>query len=177
MKDLFGSDVEPVVRKAAVLSACGLYRYRLERTWDDALAPALFVMLNPSTADATVDDPTVRRCIGFARSWGCGGVVVVNLFAFRATDPAALLSAADPVGPDNFRHVIDAIEVDKPAKVVCAWGAHRLPPMGNEMVARIRMTGRELHCLGMTMAGCPRHPLYVPASADLVPFKVEVLRP
>src|SRR5262249_14212908 len=97
------------VRRAAVISDCGRYRYSLTRRWGDAAEPrALFVMLNPSTADAEQDDPTIRRCIGFAKAWGMGSLEVVNLYALRATDPAALLSAPDPIGPKNDTMITSA---------------------------------------------------------------------
>src|SRR5262245_19133112 len=95
--------------KEALISPCGLYRYWLTRTWDNSLRRVCWVMLNPSTADAEQDDPTIRRCVGFARSWGAGGIIVVNLFAFRASDPKALLRAADPVGPDNDGHILKSV--------------------------------------------------------------------
>lgn len=85
----------------AHLSACGAYRYALRRTWDPARPAALFVGLNPSTADAERDDPTTRRCVRFARDWGFGGLLVGNLFAYRATRPRDLRAAAEPVGPEN----------------------------------------------------------------------------
>ena len=86
---------------AAVLSPCGAYRYLLTRRFGPGKKLATFVMLNPSTADAERDDATIRKCVGFARSWGCAGLQVVNLFAFRATDPTDLRMADDPVGPEN----------------------------------------------------------------------------
>ena len=88
-------------KNAAAFSPDRRYRYTLRRQWDDALPYCLFVMLNPSTADATQDDPTIRRCIGFTKAWGFGGLLVGNLFALRSTDPAALYHADDPVGPEN----------------------------------------------------------------------------
>jgi hypothetical protein len=104
----------------AELSPCRRYRYRLWRRWSDG--PVVnFVMLNPSTADAEQDDPTVRRCVGFAKSWGAGGLVVTNLYALRSTDPKALWTADDPVGPENAFHLgSGALGADT---VVCAWGA------------------------------------------------------
>src|SRR5712664_2208515 len=89
-----------IVRSAG-FSCCGLYRYWLRRHWDAELPPVCFVMLNPSTADAERDDPTIRRCCGFSRRWGYGGIVVVNLYAFRTSDPCCLRNAVHPVGPEN----------------------------------------------------------------------------
>lgn len=89
----------------AVFSPCQRYRYWLERRFSEGDGTAVFVMLNPSTATAETNDPTIRRCIGFARSWGCDYLVVVNIFAFRATDPKVMKAEADPVGSDNDRHL------------------------------------------------------------------------
>src|SRR5262245_13227298 len=107
-------------QSSAELSPCGRYRYALTRTWGDPKKVVCWVMLNPSTADADQDDPTIRRCLGFSRAWGAGGLVVVNLFALRATDPDQLRIAADPVGPDNDSHLSTAAFG---RLVVAAWGA------------------------------------------------------
>lgn len=153
----------------AVLSPCALYRYRLGRTWDETLRPAVFVMLNPSTADAARDDPTIRRCVGFAKSWGCGGIVVVNLYGWRSADSRALRAAADPVGPDNDRHIRAAAEQGHP--VVAAWGSVGKP---ESRVRRVREllaeVGVPVKCLGLTKFGGPRHPLYVRADAALLDY-------
>lgn len=169
MTDLF--DAGPT--SSAVISDCGQYRYRLTRTWDDTLRPACFVMLNPSTADAGKDDPTIRRCVGFARSWGCGGIVVVNLFAFRATDPAELLKCPDPVGPDSWVWLesvaMEAVLQRSP--VVAAWGVHgALRGRSREVADLFRRLGSPMSCLGVTKDGHPRHPLYVRADAALIPL-------
>lgn len=104
--DLFGGGME----KSAIISPCGQYRYRLERAWDRSFPAAVFVCLNPSIADATLDDPTLRKCVGFARRWGCGHLVLVNLFALRATDPREMKRHPSPVGPDNDRHIQEAVQ-------------------------------------------------------------------
>ncbi len=136
--------------------AQGPYRYRLWRRWG-AAPSALFVMLNPSTADATDDDPTIRRCIGFARRWRCGGVEVVNLYALRATDPRDLWRHRAPVGPRNDAILAEAIATS--AVPVVAWGRH-----GTDRAARVveLAAGRPLQCLAQNGDGSPRHPLYVP---------------
>ncbi|QNB08394.1 DUF1643 domain-containing protein [Herbaspirillum frisingense] len=158
---------------SAIISECGRYRYRLERDEGDVLAtrgPALFIMLNPSTADAAEDDPTIRRCRSFARSWGCRGIVVANLYALRATDPRQLWLHSDPVGPENDLHLQRvAIEHDL---VVCAWGVNARP----DRVATVREIfgahGTRLMCLGVTeRGGVPRHPLYVPSAQPLVEWR------
>lgn len=169
MRTLFGDEAASDAIGAATLSGCGTFRYQLTRTWDAALRPAAFVMLNPSTADATADDPTVRRCVGFARAWGCGGIEVVNLFAFRSPNPSDLLSAADPVGPENDGYVRRAAEQCRP--VVAAWGASFPPgPRVGAVLDILARVGVPLMCLGVTKGGHPRHPLYVPAVAKLVPY-------
>jgi hypothetical protein len=145
------------VRGTATFDVTGRYRYRLGRWWGPGPRVA-FVMLNPNTADAVRDDPTIRRCVAFAKSWGCGSADVVNLFARRARDPRQLARAVDPVGPDNDRHLRRALrEADL---VVCAWGAS---PLARSRAAELPpiLGGRPLRCLGLTKQGAPRHPLYL----------------
>lgn len=164
-------EVEPAMRRDAVISPCGGYRYQLSRTWSQAGPSAVFVMLNPSTADATADDPTIRRCIGFARSWGCGGLVVVNLYAWRATDPAELRQAKDPIGPENDSHLaaVSAYAAQQDAPLVAAWGAHAR----EERIARaVALTGmHRLTALALTKSGQPAHPLYLRAGLAPAPWK------
>ena len=115
------------IKRDAVFSPDGLYRYALDRWWGSAFGFCLFIMLNPSAADAKVDDPTVRRCIGFAREWGFNRLRVINLFSWCATDPAELRSATDPIGTHNDAIIeAEARRVDRlgHATAVCAWGAH-----------------------------------------------------
>lgn len=157
---------------AAVLSEDGQYRYLLTRVWDRARKPLVVVMLNPSTADAFVDDPTIRRLAGpngFARRNGAGGVVVVNLFALRSTDPRALLHHEDPVGWYNDAFIRQAS--DMADTVVCAWGAAGIQDDRGPRVVKA-LTARQvpLMCLGMTSTGQPRHPLYVPGIAAFEPY-------
>lgn len=157
----------------AHLSDCGTYRYRLTREWGGGrLLP--FVMLNPSTADASVDDPTIRRCMGFARRENAGGIVVVNLYGLRATDPVELRRCADPFGPDN-RPSIKALgeyAFLSGMPVVCAWGTGGWVKSANrDTIHLLRSTGASLVCLGMTKDGHPKHPLYIKASQPLVPFE------
>lgn len=152
----------------AVISACGRYRYRLSRRWGSG-PYLLFVMLNPSTADATQDDRTIRRCIRFAKDHHYDGIEVVNLYAFRATDPLDLKAAGYPVGPDNDSHILAAIQG---AGAVCvAWGDRaRGLARPDEVLALLRSTGRALNCLSITKHGLPAHPLMLPASCRLAPF-------
>ena len=146
----------------AIISDCGFYRYRLERVWGDGPA-ATFCMLNPSTADAALDDPTIRRCIDFARREDCGRLIVVNLHAWRATKPAELRLAADPVGPLNREHLLAAAE-ETEGPLIAAWGGWGPPETG---AAAAELFGPRLQCLGMTQDGRPRHPLYLRKDAEL----------
>jgi hypothetical protein len=148
------------------------YRYRLWRRWD-ALRPCVaFCMLNPSMADEHSNDPTIRRCIGFARDWGYGGVEIVNLFALRATDPRELRDARDPIGRRNDAYVIEAAQ--RSAAVVLAWGVHgTFRARGAEALALLSPRARLL-ALGWTRAGEPRHPLYL--RRDVRPIDVAVDR-
>ena len=124
--------------------------------------PAVFVMLNPSTADANADDPTIRRCRGFAKAWECAGLLVINLYALRATDPTELGGPVDPVGPENDEHISAALY--RAGLVVCAWGATPAPRKSFRVERILRLAqdaGRPLHALGTTKHGDPRHPLYL----------------
>jgi hypothetical protein len=143
--------------RAALISRCGKYRYTLTRIWDSKLQVIYFVMLNPSTATAEVDDATIRRCIGFAKLQGAGGIIVVNMFAFRATLPNDLWLAADPVGPDNDTHIL-AIPED--AMVIAAWGMQTHILFRQRRREMLELLGeRPLWCLGVTASGEPRHPV------------------
>lgn len=155
-----------------VISDCGSYRYLLTRQVGPGERTAVFIMLNPSTADATSDDPTIRRCIGFARKWGCGRLAVLNLFAFRATDPCEMKRAADPVGPENRewfeRTLIDDLSI---GPVVCGWGVHgEFMDQDRAVLSWLAEIGIQPMALGLSKDGHPRHPLYLPGDAELVPF-------
>lgn len=151
---------------SAVMSDCGLYRYRLDRRWSDGPTMA-FIMLNPSTADAEHDDPTIRRCLGFARREGCGALVVVNLYSLRATKPRDLWSKGNATRIGGPRSEIEFHRAIVGAStVVAAWGAD---PRGADHWIRHKY-GQSLKCLGKTKDGHPRHPLYVRADAPLIPL-------
>lgn len=173
MSTLFGSPATPEA-SGAVLSDDGVYRYRLWRRWGNG--PAMtFIMLNPS-ADAHVDDPTIRRCVGFARRARCEAIEVVNLFAYRATKPVDLHHAHEPRGKMNAYHVRWAIEASD-GPVVAAWGAwfasnrrHGAPLSRIAPESIAHDVGKQLWCLGRTKSGAPRHPLYVPADTPLEVF-------
>jgi hypothetical protein len=130
-------------------------------------------MLNPSTADDTRDDPTIRRCVAFSKAWGYPGLIVVNLYALRATNPTQLWTAADPIGPRNDTTLQEVMDTAS-GKVVAAWGAHARPTR----VARLRdLTTVPMWCLGTTKAGAPRHPLYVSGHATLKLWMPDLSRP
>lgn len=153
-------DLLAQIDRDAMISLDGVYRYRLSRTWDGRKIPLVWIMLNPSTADALLDDPTIRRCMSFSKRDGAGGIEVVNLFAFRAADPKALSVAADPIGPDNDRWIKEILSPH--SRAICAWGGH-----GNyrgraiDVTRRLHESGLRLQCLGITANGQPMHPLYI----------------
>lgn len=158
-----------MITRSATISPCGRYRYTLERGWSSNL-PLTFVMLNPSTADASEDDPTIRRCIAFARRENAGGIVVVNLFALRATEPRVLQSVEDPFGSDNHM-VLDGVLAAR-NRIVCAWGAQPIAYEPSVVFRRLAsVKGVQLSCLGRTMGGYPRHPLYLRADQPLEVFE------
>ena len=153
------------MRRSAVLSRDGRYRYALRRTWDADKPCVLFVGLNPSTADHRVDDPTIRRCIQFALDWGFGRLAVANLFALRSTSPRALRHASDPIGPRNdawVRRLVCESQV-----VVAAWGNYGAFRGRDREVAAMLPAPK---CLATTMRGYPRHPLYLPRETTLCDF-------
>lgn len=159
------------MKTGAIFSDDTVYRYALWRVWDDSLPLVLFVMLNPSTADAELDDPTIRRVVGFAKAWGYGGAVVVNLFGFRATSPKVLKTAADPVGPDNDRYIREFCPPGTP--VICAWSQDgSFKNRGNEVYGLIRECGGVPYYLKLTKAE-PWHPLYLPASLTPILYERE----
>lgn len=166
-------DAPPTMARAARISDNGLYRYALLRRWAASGPVATFVMLNPSTADAYVDDPTIRRCIGFARTWGCGAVHVLNLYAYRATKPADLWLADDPVGPANDRYLSRHVLASRIRRdpFVVAWGAHARPDRVAHFVDMLGVRKDHLTCLGTTRSGAPRHPLYIPGDTPLRPWE------
>jgi hypothetical protein len=157
----------PLIRKHAYLSDCGTYRYRLTRHWDKDAAPLTFVMLNPSTADADLDDPTIRRCMGFAKREGAGGIVVVNLYAFRATDPRNLPIGGERIGPENEAYLYEAIMGASGRPIVCAWGTKG---NGSFFVQWAKGYGANLMALGITKEGLPKHPLYIASNAPLIRY-------
>lgn len=147
---------------SAIFSPCRTWRYTLERIWwpQDQHWVA-FIGLNPSTADEVQDDPTVRRCIGFAKSWGFGRMLMLNIFAYRATLPRDLRAAQDPVGPMNDTWLIGSTK--RASLVVAAWGTHGVYQNRHQNILKIfQNAGTTLHCLRVTKDGLPGHPLYLP---------------
>ena len=159
---------------SAVLSPCGTYRYRLSRNFGMVgVDTCCFIMLNPSTADAEQDDPTIRRCIGYAKALGCGELTVVNLFAYRSTDPRALYGMSKPmaIGPENDRHIAEACNAS--GVVICAWGNHgNLFNRSDEVLKVIRaQQGVRPMALKVSKTGQPGHPLYLKSDARPVAFQ------
>lgn len=159
-----------------VFSECRNYRYTLWRPpLDNARvhqdAPAVFVMLNPSTADEVQDDPTVRRCRGYSKDWGHNGTVVLNLYAYRSTDPNALKVVDDPVGPRNDDWL--RIVAERYKRIVCAWGAHASTERVKQFASIAQSCGAELLCLGQNKDGSPKHPLYLRKDAPLQSWRVD----
>jgi hypothetical protein len=161
-----------LLERDAVISECGMYRYQLSRRWADGPV-ATFIMLNPSTADALVDDATIRKCMGFARKWGMGGIMVGNLFAFRATKPADMRKALDPVGPENETHLErichEAGASGNGGIVICAWGANgSFIGQDQTFLGWCERWLIKPKALRLTSKGMPEHPLYVPYDVNPV---------
>ena len=147
-------------QSTAVYSDCERYRYLLTRTWNGARGKALFVMLNPSTATETQNDPTVERCERRARALGFGAFRVTNIFAFRATEPKVMRAQDDPVGPQNDAAITESLAWAD--QIICAWGAHGAHlGRGAAVEALLRGAQKPLFHLGLTKAGAPKHPLYI----------------
>lgn len=164
------------VKAGATFSDDMIYRYSLTRDWDESLPRVLWVMLNPSTASHLEDDPTVRKCQGYARRWGYGAITVCNIFALRSTDPRGLKQAhergVDPRGLYNW-DTIHLRAVDRrTALVVAAWGAHgAFLTQGPRVATHLRrLVAKKLHVLGLTKDGHPRHPLYLPNAVEPIPW-------
>ncbi len=157
--------------RSATISDDGLYRYDLTRTWGPG-PRALWVLLNPSVADALKDDPTTTRCIGFSRREGCGSLTLVNLYAYRATKPRELRQVDDPVGGYRNRATIEQwLQDPSTSFVVAGWGATRVDPDAVLAMQRlVREAGHSFVCLGTTKSGAPRHPLYLKTEAPFIPW-------
>ncbi len=166
-------------QRSAVFSECRSYRYTLTIVWDPQQPLCQFIGLNPSTADEIKDDPTIRRCKDFARTWGCGGLVMTNLFAFRATLPKVMKAHPQPIGeplPEgtnphiqnynwNDYHLLNCW--NRSSIVVAAWGKD-----GNYLDRAAAVTNwiKGMKCLGKNGDGTPKHPLYIAKSTQLIDF-------
>ncbi len=137
----------------------GDYRYLLWREWDSSSKTVSFIMLNPSRADAEVNDPTITRCINFASSWGYGRLEVVNLFAYRTPHPSLLKQVAEPIGKDNDRYILETAQHSD--RLILAWGNHGTWLQQDLYVLELLKNHTHLYCFGVTKKGCPRHPLYL----------------
>lgn len=164
---------------SAVISPCGLYRWVLGRTtkvWNIKAGrkkgTILWVMLNPSTADAEIPDPTITRVIDFSRNFGYLDLQVVNLYAFRTTFPVELWEAEDPVGAENDRWVHEAAR--RASLVVVAWGGNAKPDRVAQVVELLRVDNPIVYCLGTNQDGSPRHPLYLSKKTVLEPWDLPV---
>ena len=157
------------MHRTAVISDDGKYRYTLERDWEEGSSRCVFIMLNPSTADDRVDDPTVRRCIAYAKRFGCYGLTILNLFAYRSTDPKALLKVKNPIGPANNEWLEAAFQVLEKSIVIFAWGAgaNKYQDRVKEVEMLAEANGISPSVLGLTKRGYPIHPLYQPKDAQL----------
>ena len=159
----------------AFFSSCNTWRYWLTRRWENNGRILVFCMLNPSIADATIDDPTVARCIERAKRLGYGGLVVVNLFALVSTDPRQLRQAADPVGPMNDTILDIVARSPSNTQIVCAWGMHgNIHGRAHQVLSRFKAAGKPLHVLKLTKSGMPTHPLYLPYDLAPIPWNPEV---
>ena len=153
------------MKRDAEFSSCGSYRYSLSRIWDESLSAVLFIMLNPSSADGTKDDPSIRRCISYAKDWGFGSLFVGNLFALKSTKPTGLLESTNPEGPENLKYLLKLSSHCK--MIVCAWGNGTI--LKKLSANSPKNLNRKLHCLKLSLDGIPCHPLYLPK--DLKPIE------
>ena len=154
------------MEKSAILSADRKYRYVLTRIWDETKPTVVFIGLNPSTADEEVDDKTIRKCIGYAKRWGYGKLIMANLFAFRSTDPSLLKRVEDPVGPDNDSYIQKCVSESN--LVIACWGNHgKLLNRDKVLMGSLP----NLVCLKRNKNGTPHHPLYLSKDITPMPYK------
>lgn len=158
-----------LLERTATISDCGRYRYLLTRTWGEG-SRCLFIMLNPSTADGEQDDNTIRRCVSFAKREGAGSLAVVNLMAYRSTDPDLLPEDDEALGPEN-RSYLEREMAACDGPIIAAWGSHKAADRYIPLVRDILSgAGREISCLKLSTRGRPYHPLYVKGDSPLLPF-------
>lgn len=164
--DLLPEEIDSL-DSGALFSPCRRWRYLLWRRWNLEGDLAVFIGLNPSTADELTDDPTIRRCIGFAKSWGYGALWMLNAYAWRATNPAEMRAqGANAIGPRNNEYIFEAaLYADM---VIAAWGVHCDDVRERQVAQCVEAAGKPLRVLGLTKEGHPKHPLYLPG--NLQPF-------
>ena len=155
------------MEKGAVISECQNYRYSLLRIWDESKPLIGFIGLNPSTADHREDDKTISRCIKFADSWGAGGFYMMNLFAYRATSPADMKKANEPIGQENDKYLLEL--KNKVEKIVLCWGNGGLHQGRSKQV--LELLQNDLYCIVTNKSGEPKHPLYIKGNAELTIYK------
>lgn len=157
------------ISTSAILSPDRQYRYTLWRLWDRSKPALMVIGLNPSTADEDTNDPTIRRCINFAKSWNFGGLCMVNLFAYRATAPEQMMNAIiDPVGERTDELILKS--VDQVGMILAAWGGKGGYQGRDKALMEILPEDKPLWCLGKTKDGHPRHPLYIKGTTMPVVF-------
>ncbi len=163
MTDLFGDS-------GALFAPCRTWRYLLWRSLGGSGGTYLFLLLNPSTADERVNDPTVARCCTRAFRWGASRLIVANIFAFRATDPRVMKAAPDPIGPDNDQHILAAAA--QASRIICGWGEHGAHMgRGRAVMTMLQDAGHDLYCLRKNLKSQqPCHPLYLPYGLPPIPL-------
>lgn len=166
----FERNTQEMLRSDAIFDLEYRYRYSLTRCWDVMGSKMTFIMLNPSTADANQNDPTITRCMNFARRWGFGSLEVVNLFAYRSTDPRLLSIVDDPVGPDNDTYILNAIR--RSELVVLAWGTKGVLRQRDQEVLDL-ISDYDLYALDVSKHGHPKHPLYLRSEVSPTRFEVD----
>lgn len=161
----------------AVISDDELYRYKLVRRWRSGRGWVTFVMLNPSTADAVTDDNTIRRCMGFAELWGYSALHVINLYAYRSTDPRGIGLLGDPVGPlnDKWIRLYSEFHWTHGYPLVAAWGNNAQRSRVDDVLKVMGRYSTQLRCLGMTSKGNPKHPLRLAKSTQLIPWGRDII--
>ena len=155
------------MQKSAIISDCKTYRYELRRIWDSSRALVLFICLNPSTADHELEDRTSIVCVNYAKRWGYGGLIIVNLFAYRSTDISKLYLVNDPIGPENDLHIMRLC--DEAAEIICAWGSDvGYRDRGTKVMSYLKNP----KCLVKLKSGRPGHPLYKSKALNPIPFEL-----
>ena len=153
------------MEKKANISKDKIYRYTLSRTWDSTKPTVLFIELNPSIADENIDDPTITRCINFAKDWGYGTLLMANLFAFRSTYPKEIYLIDDPIGKDNDHYILECVKQSD--LIIACWGNNGTY-MDREKI--IKELVPNLYCLQKNKNGTPHHPLRLPRDINPIPF-------